>query len=76
MRDVNITELRAHLLSYLRQVAGGEEIRVTQRGRVIARIVPEQSRQAQARSALAELSKTAWLGDIESPIADDWGVEK
>ncbi len=76
MRDVNVTELRAHLPSYLRQVAEGEEIRVTQRGRVIARIVPEQNRRAQARAALAELSTTAWLGDIESPIGEAWSLDE
>ena len=76
MRDVNITELRAHLPSYLRQVAEGEEIRVTQRGRVIARIVPEQSQRARARAALAGLSKSARIGDVESPVAEVLGVDK
>ena len=76
MRDVNITELRAHLPTYLRQVAEGEEIRVTQRGRVIARIVPDQSRRAQAREALARLRKTAWLGDVESPVTETWSVDE
>jgi antitoxin (DNA-binding transcriptional repressor) of toxin-antitoxin stability system len=57
-------------------VEEGEEIRVTQRGRVIARIVPEQSRRVQARAALTELSKTARLGDIESPIGEAWSVDE
>ncbi len=76
MRDVNITELRAHLPCYLRQVAEGEEIRVTQKGRVIARIVPDQSQRAQARAALAELSKSARIGDVESPVAEAWSVDE
>ena len=54
--------LRAHLRSYLRQVAEGEKFRVTHRGRVIARTVPEQSRRAQALAALTKLSKTARPG--------------
>ncbi len=76
MREVNITELRAHLPSYLRQVAEGEEIRVTQRGRVIARIVPDQSQRAQARAALAELSKSARIGDVDLPVAEAWSVDE
>jgi prevent-host-death family protein len=39
--DVAIRELKAHLSEYLERVQGGEIIRVTNRGRRVARILPE-----------------------------------
>lgn len=41
MQEVRITELRQHLPEYLRRVEAGDEIAVTVRGRVVARLVPE-----------------------------------
>ena len=41
MQEVKITELRQHLPEYLRRVEAGDEIAVTVRGRVVARLVPE-----------------------------------
>jgi prevent-host-death family protein len=40
MRVVGIRELKASLSETLREVAGGERIRVTSRGRPVADIVP------------------------------------
>jgi prevent-host-death family protein len=41
MRAVSISELKNNLSYYLRQVRQGEEITITDRDRVIARIVPD-----------------------------------
>lgn len=76
MRDVNVTELRKHLPTYLREVQKGEELRITSRGKVIARIVSEQDRRAHARATLRELRKTAWVGDVVSPIEVEWDAEQ
>jgi prevent-host-death family protein len=38
--DVGVRELRNHLSRYLAQVADGREIIVTDRGKVVARVVP------------------------------------
>ena len=40
MAEVGIRELKAHLSSYLRRVAGGASVRITQHGRTIATIQP------------------------------------
>lgn len=40
MREIGIRELKAGLSDVLRQVDGGEPIRVTRRGRPVADIVP------------------------------------
>ena len=39
MREVNVTDLRAHLPAFLASVQAGEEVLVTSRGKVIARLV-------------------------------------
>ena len=40
MSQVGVRELKNRLSRYLKQVQGGEEIVVTERGRSVARIVP------------------------------------
>lgn len=50
MAKVKVTELRQNLPAYLARVEKGETVEVTVRGRVIARIVPEEDRQSAARS--------------------------
>jgi len=52
------------------------KVKVTVRGRVIARIVPEADRQAAARKWLKKLRKTARIGDIMSPSGDTWHAER
>ena len=56
MTDVNITQLRQQLPAYLARAKGGERLRVTSRGAVIAEIGPpalSASRSEQARARLA-----------------------
>ena len=40
METAAVAELKSHLSHYLRQVKGGREVVVTERGRPIARLVP------------------------------------
>ena len=68
MQEINITELRRNLPSYLKRVAGGEEIRITNRGRVLARIVPDESPAEEARKRLERLRGSVILGDILEPL--------
>ena len=77
MADVNITELRQNLPNYLKQVERGEEIAVTVRGRVIAKLVPasEVSAQMQARERLLALRGTVTLGDVVSPTGAVWEAD-
>jgi prevent-host-death family protein len=73
---VNITELRQNLPTYLARVRKGEAVEVTVRGRVIARIVPEEDRRAAARKRLKALRKTTKLGDVMSPSGETWNAER
>ncbi len=47
MRTTSISQLKAQLSAYLDIVRGGDEVIVTDRGRMIARLVPVQDGQRQ-----------------------------
>ena len=68
MIQVNVTDLRQHLPAYLKRVEAGEEIRIISRGRVVARIQPEQDLAEDARVWLESLRGSVVLGDIISPL--------
>ena len=76
MPKVKVTELRQNLPAYLARVRRGEEVEVTVHGKVIARIVPEVDRAAEARKWLRSLRGKAVIGDIISPSGEVWDAEK
>jgi prevent-host-death family protein len=68
MQDVNITELRQNLPAYLEQVRKGKELRITVRGKVVARLVPSEDEAAAARKRLAALRKSVqWEAERGDP---------
>lgn len=75
MRKVGISDLRQHLPSYLERVRKGEPIQITQNGKVVARLVPEQDAALEARQQLDNLRKTSRIGDVLSPIGERWESE-
>lgn len=75
MREVNVTDLRNHLPAYLGEVQSGEELLVTSRGRVIARIVPARDERAAARERLMELRGRCRVSDVVSPIGEAWEAQ-
>ena len=76
MPDVNITELRKNLPTFIQQVRKGKELRITVRGKVVARIVPEHGDTEAARAFLASLRGQGRIGDIISPSGDAWTAER
>lgn len=72
MIKVNITELRANLPGYLGKVRKGEEIAVTSRGSVIARILPDRGGSQAAREKLIALRRKCRIGDVISPLGEAW----
>ena len=76
MCEVNVSELRTHLPEYLTRAESGEEILVTRRGRVIARLVPVIDTRERAKRRLAASRAGARVGDVVSPIESDWEVER
>ncbi|MBC7543867.1 MAG: type II toxin-antitoxin system prevent-host-death family antitoxin [Candidatus Sericytochromatia bacterium] len=72
MTEITVSDLRQHLPAYLRRVQDGEELAITSHGRVIARLVPDQDPHVAAKARLAKLRARATVGDVESPIGEDW----
>ena len=76
MSEVNVTELRQHLPDYLAEVRKGKELKITVRGKVIARIVPERGVKNAARQRLGVLRTKCKVGDVISPTGERWTAER
>ncbi len=76
MEKVAVSEFRANLVGFLKRVEKGEIIALTSRGHEIAKLVPPDDRVKEARNALKKLQQTAVIGDIISPIDEEWEVLK
>ncbi|HEX9684750.1 MAG TPA: type II toxin-antitoxin system Phd/YefM family antitoxin [Burkholderiales bacterium] len=72
MDDVKLTELRQNLPSYLKQVEKGRELRITSRGKPVARLLPAESAAEAARDRLKALRKTARVGNVIAPTGERW----
>jgi prevent-host-death family protein len=74
MEEVNITELRQNLPAYIEQVRKGKELKISVRGKVVARLVPTADEGEAARRRLAALRKSGavHIGDILSPTGERW----
>ncbi len=76
MEKVAVSEFRANLVGFLKRVENGEEITLTSRGHEVAKIVPPDDKIKNAKRALKKLQSSAILGDIISPIEEEWEVLK
>ena len=72
MQEVSISEFRNHLPEYLNRIEAGEEIWITRRGRVVARVHPVRDPRADAKARLKILRNVAWVGDVVTPVDVDW----
>ncbi len=72
MDDVKLTELRQNLPAYLKQVEKGRELRITSRGKPVARLLPAEGATEEARARLEALRKTARVGDVIAPTGERW----
>ena len=63
--EISVRELKSRLSEFLRRVAAGEELTVTSRGRVVARLVaPRPSRRKRASAiedAMVRLRAQPWV---------------
>jgi len=76
MESVNVSKLRENMMRFLKKVQKGESITITSRGTEIAMIVPVKSKQEESRNVLKQLRKTAIIGDVVSPIEEEWKAMK
>jgi prevent-host-death family protein len=67
VKSIGIRELKTHLSKYIRNVKSGGEIMVSERGKVVARIIPfnKRSKQPSIETVLLKLSEG---GKIILPI--------
>ena len=76
MLEVSVSTFRKHIPDYLGRVGKGEDISLTSRGKVIARIVPPVDERLSAREQLSALRGICHIGDITSPIDMEWEVDR
>jgi len=74
MTTIAISEFRARIQYFLRKAKQGERIIVTSHGENVAEIGPVKMTQAEARKRMRELKKKIWVGDVVSPLGEDWKV--
>ncbi len=73
MISVSISSFRAHLPRYLRSVRSGEAITLTSHGKPVAELRRPAGPPPESAARLAEIARSARIGDIESPAIGDWG---
>ena len=76
MEKVGISTLRENLSIFLKKVQKGQVITITSRGHEMARLVPAGDKREKSREILRELGKNAFIGDILSPIHEEWEAMK
>ena len=74
MHSIAVSEFRANIMKVLKDVEHGSNVNITSRGKVVAKLVPPDFTQENARKKLKEISKEAVLGDVISPIDSQWEV--
>ena len=72
MIEVSVTTFRNHIPDYLGKVRKGENIVLTSRGKVIARLLPPEDERLNARQRLAELRAKSPVYDVVSPLDEEW----
>ena len=76
MEKVDISTLRENLSIFLKKVQKGEVITITSRGHDMAKLVPVEDKRVKSRKILRELGENASIGDIISPIDEEWEAMK
>ncbi|MDJ0817321.1 MAG: type II toxin-antitoxin system prevent-host-death family antitoxin [Desulfobacterales bacterium] len=76
MESIGVSKLRENMVQFLNKVRRGESITITSRGTEIAMLIPIKKKKESARDALKQLRKTAVVGDVVSPIDEEWKVLK
>jgi prevent-host-death family protein len=76
MESVGVSKLRENMVFFLNKVQQGESVTITSRGTEIAMLIPIINKKEAARNALKQLRKTAIVGDVVSPIEEEWKALK
>ncbi|MBF0444907.1 MAG: type II toxin-antitoxin system prevent-host-death family antitoxin [Magnetococcales bacterium] len=77
MLNVDVAEFQKGLPNYMKQIGNGEEIQISSKGCVVARVIPVKNKSDEARKRLELLRGTVITGDVLSPIGEnDWGIDE
>lgn len=76
MEAIAVSKLRENIGTYLKKVEKGEAIAITSRGHEVAMLIPAVNKMERSRKALKQLRKSAVIGDVLSPVAEQWEVMK
>ena len=76
MESIGVSKLRENMVLFLNKVQRGESITITSRGTEIAMLIPIKKKEELSRKALKQLRKTAVVGDVVSPIEEEWNALK
>ena len=76
MKTIAVSKLRENMVLFLKKVQQGKSIAITSRGNEIAMLVPIENKMEASKNALKQLRKTAVVGDVVSPIEEDWKAMK
>lgn len=76
METIAVSKLRENMVLFLKKVQQGKSIAITSRGNEIAMLVPMENKMEASKNALKQLRKTAVVGDVVSPIEEDWKAMK
>jgi len=76
MEKIGISTLRENLSVFLKKVQQGQVVTITSRGHEMAKLVPVEDKKEKSRKLLRKLAKNAVIGDILSPIDDEWEAMK
>ena len=71
METIAVSDLRVNLMKVLKEIEHGAIINITSRGKVVAKLVPPEYSKEMAKRKLKEISKTAVIQDVISPIENE-----
>ena len=72
METIAVSDLRVNLMKVLKEIEHGAIINITSRGKVVAKLIPPEYSKEIAKKKLKEISKTAVIQDVISPIDVQW----
>ena len=76
MLEISVTTFRNHFPDYLEKVRNGEDIALTSRGKIIARLMPPGGEREYAKQQLAALRAASRIGDVVSSLDGDWEADR
>ncbi|MBE9580567.1 MAG: type II toxin-antitoxin system Phd/YefM family antitoxin [Proteobacteria bacterium] len=76
METIGVSRLRENIGMFLKKVEKGKVVTITSRGQEVAMLVPVEDKMESSRKALQQLRKSAVVGDVLSPVAEQWEAMK